>query len=619
MKRFYLLLSLLLVGLIGSAADRVSVTVEEAGKKPRTVTVDLPPAENVDVEVHVPNAPTDLKGEQVGTTAKVHLWWADNSTDENRFWIERDDGSGQADAHYGEVGADVREFDDTAAVAGKSYMYRVTAVKDGVGTSTFSNTVQVSVLPPPVQEAPSSPADFTGAGEQSGQVTLSWTDTPNEKTYALEANSGSGWQQRASLPADTASYVDGPYAAGSTVQFRIRAINDQGQSEWGTTEVKLPTVDKTKYAEMGGIPGSHATLTSQTDLSDPDGTYVLKPGAYTLSKMTFKNGVKFYAETPGSVSISIPAGKQVKGGTNVWLAGITFAGGGLGKDTDGTHAAVVTDNGWRMHTVRVTKAVGVGILAKGTGLVSWHLEADSNGTSGRMIRSRGVNQKPGSGYTEIYAHLHGNNHGGKTSDAANKGTQTSEYYSLGLEINDEMDGGQWFDISCWNVVMDHPYIHDIKATKDWFKAMGVRWELNNHGTYPSGVYAGRIENVDGAAFSIDESSNIEVLDTTVGKCKYWAEIRQLTRDDDPGDGGLTGPWPKGPNNRQGPGRPGGAKLGWVTYNVNLSRNHILSGAGPAVLSGAGTSSKLRQGADKLTFKDNTFDGSSESSMVKIPK
>jgi hypothetical protein len=535
--KWYLSAALAFLFLVGNVfAGTVTVTVTEDGKKPRTVSVDLPPAENVDPpppvnQPTVPTSPTDLKAQQVGTEAKVHLWWTDNSTDESGFWIERDAGTGFV--RIDDVAADVREADDVGVEAGKQYAYRVTAVKEGVGTSSYTTAVQVQVLPPPP-----------------------------------------------------------------------------------------PPISETQTYT---IPATHVAFNG-SDLSNLDGNYRLKPGTYTVNSNSLKTGVDLRATTAGTVIIKGSSGKQIKFGKNVNLYGVTFDGGGLAKDTDGTHAAVVTDDGAFLHTVRVTKAVGVGILMKGTGLNSWYLEADHNGTSGRMIRSRGVNQKPGSGYTEMYPHLHHNNIGGKKSDAANKATQTSEYYSKGLHIHDDDDGGQWFDIACWNCVLEEPYIHDIKSSAEWYRAVGVRFELNSYGTYASGIYRGRFDRLEGSALAVNESSNIEMTDSVIGKCHGWLELRQQTRSDDPGDGGTNGPWPRGSSGKQGPGRPDAPSgwKGWVTYNINLSRNHVLAGAGPADYSGSNGTIKpqtkdIKQGAFKIVFKDNVFDSGNEASMIKIAK
>jgi hypothetical protein len=543
---------LLLLPLVACAQDRKVIVVEPNGAsqefvpktttpppvvvEPPPVVVEPPPVVAPPPVVEPPPtpippaAPTGLTA--APTLGGARLSWADNANDENRFWLERDDGTGYK--QIGDIPADSTSFDDTGLDPALTYAYRVRAVKTGVGTSSYSNSVNVKALPPPT-----------------------------------------GIQQ---------------------------------------------------YAEVGGMPAQFTKL-NPGDLSNADGIHVLADGTYTLSALTFKNGVKLYAQNKGGAVIKIPAGKQVVGGKDVLLAGVVFTDGGVAKSTDGKQAMVITGDRWKQHTVRVTKAVGVGMLLKGTGLVTYFNEYHNNGTSGRMVMSRGVDQKPGSGCSEYYPKFHDNNNGGKPSDAANKGTQTSEYYSVGAEYYNEYDGAQWWDISCWNIVMDQPYIHDIKTSREWFRAVGVRFELNNYGTYYSGIYKGRIENVEGSALAVNESGHIQMADTTIGKCKYWLEVRQQTRSDDPGDGGLTGPWPKGSSNRQGPGRPGApaGTLGWFVFDIDLSRNNILPGAGPADYSGSEgdidpKTSSITQARNKIVFKDNKWPaGKTEADMVKIKK
>lgn len=378
------------------------------------------------------------------------------------------------------------------------------------------------------------------------------------------------------------------------------------------------------YSEIGGIPGG-AKAVASGDVSKLSGNVLLTGGDYTASGGISANLYDPTPDTPATVAIA--SGHQVDVSAGVKLGGIHFVGGGLAKDTNGKNAAVVVNDRCELHSVEVTKAAGVGILFQGgdqsggvftpARIKSFDLHAHHNGTSGRMIRARGDNVTPGSGFHEVRSELAFNNHGGKKSDAANKGTQTSDYLGEDLWIHDEADGGQWFDIACWNVILRNPRIERITTETDWYRAVGIRWELNAFGTYPSGVYGGFIGDLAGSAVAANESGNVEVVGVHIGACRNALELRQLTRDDDPGDGGTDpAKWLTDKARRVGPGRPGAPKgtPGWYVYRVVFKQNTLADKAGPLMLSDAGgDTKKIRQAANAITITGNTGNVN-----VKIP-
>lgn len=361
------------------------------------------------------------------------------------------------------------------------------------------------------------------------------------------------------------------------------------------------------YQEIGGIPAG-AKQVAAGDLSSLVGDVLLtSAGGYSASG---KISANIYAKTPGAL-VKANGTQQVQLAKGIKLAGVCFEGFGLEKSTDGTKAGVVTDDSCQLHSVEVRKSVGVGILFKGSKLISYDLHSHNNGTSGRMIRSRGDNVHEGSGFHEVRSHLHHNNIGGKKSDAANKATQTSDHFCEDIKVHDEADGGLWYDIACWNITIARPEIRDITTSAEWYRGVGLRFELNAYGTYPSTVTGGYIGEVSGAAIAINESSNIRIWGMKFGKCKLTLEVRQQTRDDDPGDGGSdASKWLKDANKRLGPGRGGDAKLGWEVFEVHFTDNTLNAGAGPLGLSDSkGTikpfTTDLRLGKNNIVIKDNT--------------
>ncbi len=89
------------------------------------------------------------------TPASVTLTWEDNSTDESGFVVERAVVGGQF-FEVARLATDTTSFADTSAVMGVTYQYRVSAYND-VGSSGYSNTLQVTASDPVVGPVPAAP------------------------------------------------------------------------------------------------------------------------------------------------------------------------------------------------------------------------------------------------------------------------------------------------------------------------------------------------------------------------------------------------------------------------------------------------------------------------------
>jgi hypothetical protein len=430
-------------------------------------------------------------------------------------------------------------------------------------------------------------------------------------------------------------YVPKTQPSDATALPRIEILDIDGARSVFVPKPADPTTKPADlYARIGGIPADAKPVASG-DLSSLRGNVLLTGDSYTASGGIVAN---LYDPTPGTpesptlATVSIPTGKQVNVAVGVKLGGVRFVGGGLSdgngklKNTNGKLAAVIVNDRCKLESVEVTRAGGVGILFQGGDqqggkfipalIESYGLHPHHNGTSGRMVRARGDNVNRGSGFLEVDTHLHHDNIGGANSDAANKGTQTSDHLCVNLRVHDEEEGAAWYDISCWNCVLVNPDIQHITTdTPEKYRAVGVRFELNCYGTYASGIYGGYIGDMPGSAVAVDESSNIEIKGVRIGPCAQALEVRQLTRADDPGDGGLDpAKWLTDARKRAGPGRPGGGKLAWEVIDLRFTDNVLLPGAGPISLSGAGSDKKkdrppftkdLRLSKNRITVEHNT--------------
>jgi PKD repeat protein len=119
----------------GSFTSVLTVTDNRGAKGTAQVAISVSPDPNV------LNAPSSLTGK--AGRGSVALNWADNSTNESGFYIERAPSGTTSFTRVGTVGANARTFTDT--VTKGTYLYRAQAFQATV-VSAYSNTVSVRVV-----------------------------------------------------------------------------------------------------------------------------------------------------------------------------------------------------------------------------------------------------------------------------------------------------------------------------------------------------------------------------------------------------------------------------------------------------------------------------------------
>lgn len=185
-----------------------------------------------------PAAPSGLTAVASPTQAVIQLEWTDNASDEDGFVIERR----VAPAAFAEVatpGPDVTTYLDTGLAANVTYEYRVKAVNAG-GSSAYSGTASATtpVIPAPPPPLPTAPTALVATAQGSTTIGLTWTDNAtDEDGYTLERRVGSdpAWAVLATLPADTAAYLDQNLTAATQYTYRVRAFNATGVSVYSNT------------------------------------------------------------------------------------------------------------------------------------------------------------------------------------------------------------------------------------------------------------------------------------------------------------------------------------------------------------------------------------------------
>lgn len=256
----------------------------------------------VTTPVAAPTAPSTLSATASSATA-VSLTWADNSSNETGFLIERKTGSG-AYSQIASVSAGVNAYSDTTVSGGTSYTYRVRATNAG-GNSTYSNTSAVTT---PVA-IPGAPSGLTASAISATQITLAWVDnSSNETGFLIERQIGSGaFTQIASVAAGLTTYNDTAVSASTLYGYRVRANNTSGNSNYSNTATATTPVAAPVAPSGLTATASSATqvVLSWTDNAGNETGFLIerKTGSGAYSQIaTVGQGVVAYTDTTVSAN-----------------------------------------------------------------------------------------------------------------------------------------------------------------------------------------------------------------------------------------------------------------------------------------------------------------------------
>jgi len=213
----------------GEVRDAILFSVDpQPGLQGKVATggrLNLAKALGIDFSPGAPTAPTDLAIDDPAPLA-VKLSWRDLSNDETGFIIERSDNGG-AYSQLGQVLANETQFIDQNAPDLTEVRYRVKAVI-GISSSAYSLPVSFYIpLRPP-----------TGLGisfSSNQELKLFWQDnSQREAGYGLERRTteDSTFTPLANLPENTSWYTDSDLVPGATYIYRVKALHDQGDSDY---------------------------------------------------------------------------------------------------------------------------------------------------------------------------------------------------------------------------------------------------------------------------------------------------------------------------------------------------------------------------------------------------
>ncbi len=165
-------------------------------------------------------APTDL-AVQSATGSSITVFWRDNTDYELGYKVYRASTSDGDFVEIGSVAQNVNTFTDENLTTGTTYYYIVKAWNNDY-VSNPSNTLEATTL------GALAPTSLTAHAEGSSDLILDWTDNATtESGYIVERSlsATSGFEQRATLPANFTSYIDFG-SVGTTYYYQVKAIAD---------------------------------------------------------------------------------------------------------------------------------------------------------------------------------------------------------------------------------------------------------------------------------------------------------------------------------------------------------------------------------------------------------
>lgn len=193
-----------------------------------------------------PAAPAGLAATAV-SAAQVNLTWTENSTIENRVYVESCTGSGCSTfRQIASLAADTAAYSSVNLAENTTYRYRVRVQRSSSALySSYSAVVDVITPPKP-------PSSLTATGSGATSVSLRWADASRaESDYHIERCTGAGcggFAEIDSVTAGSTTYADTTVSENTTYQYRVRAHqhdsalhSSYSASAAATTPLSAPT------------------------------------------------------------------------------------------------------------------------------------------------------------------------------------------------------------------------------------------------------------------------------------------------------------------------------------------------------------------------------------------
>jgi titin len=186
------------------------------------------------------NAPGALSAAVV-SSQQINLSWADNSTNETGFKIERSD-DGVTFTEIQTVAADLTSYQNVGLSPNTQYYYRVRAYNAG-SYSAFSNIINATTLNSSINP----PGSLTATAVSAQQINLTWSDnSSNELGFRIERSAdGVIFNEISLVGANITAYQNYGLLDNTLYYYRIKAYNASETSSYSnivnvTTPQSIP-------------------------------------------------------------------------------------------------------------------------------------------------------------------------------------------------------------------------------------------------------------------------------------------------------------------------------------------------------------------------------------------
>jgi len=271
-----------------------------------------------------PPAPSSLEGTFIGNA--LLKWQISETAHVTSFIIERSETETEGFAEVASVPFDpqckystqgvpgqdcARWYSPATMLPGDDFYYRVRA-RNSAGDSQPSNTVRVTG---PLPVPPASPTDLSATFVRgaSGGFLLQWNDrSDNEDGFEIERRIEAvspDWIPQYPVPADWEEYMDNSFSY-STMQFRIRAHNRGGYSDWSNvasavrppqfpwslTGTALPGGIALQWEDQSSNETNFVIVRSVNPRDDQDYAFLHQTGpeATAFTDVTVRKGVTYH-------------------------------------------------------------------------------------------------------------------------------------------------------------------------------------------------------------------------------------------------------------------------------------------------------------------------------------
>jgi Rieske Fe-S protein len=243
-------------------------------------------------EPEPPAAPDGLTATAL-SAGTITLSWADRSSTETGFRVERAEGDGPY-AVVATVDPDVTTYPDIGLAPDTVYSYRVIAFNEaGESASSAAASAKTLALS---EIVPNAPSGVTSTPLSATSVRVDWMDNANnEDRFRIERKAdGGAFAEVGIVPADATTFTDATAAPETSYVYRVFAANAKGDSEPSAETLALTPV------APPGVPGTVTTTVLGSSVVRVNWAAPTTGGAPTLYLVERKKGSAGVFEPAGT-------------------------------------------------------------------------------------------------------------------------------------------------------------------------------------------------------------------------------------------------------------------------------------------------------------------------------